>query len=265
MKQAGRKAAARSKRSKKPTRYARAPHKFATEFDLLHAAHRGRMGVAIAASAADQLRAVAQVMGLAGDTALRRANVPASVAKAMSAADAMLETEIGNLDQLAKEPPFGPVNVGEILRRTAALVRGERGGRVAVRIETSSRLAPMRGSALDLAEILFALLHNAREALRKEGGEIVISTAQNGSSIEIVVADDGPGLPAVLRSHLFEPFVRPRAGAPHLGIGLSVARELARRNGGELVYDGRAPKGTRFVITMPRWISPRVGRSATGR
>lgn len=265
MKQAGRKAAARSKRTKKPTRYARAPHKFATEFELLHAAHRGRMGVAIAASAADQLRAVAQVMGLAGDTALRHADVPASVARAMSAADEMLETEIGNLEQLANEPPFGPVNVGEILRRTAALVGGERDSRVEVRIETSSRLAPMRGSALDLAEILYALLHNAQAALRKDGGEVVIATAQNSSWIEIAVTDNGPGLPTVLRSHLFEPFVRPRAGASHLGIGLSVARELARRNGGELIYDGRSAKGTRFVITMPRWISPRVGRNSTGR
>jgi signal transduction histidine kinase len=265
VKQAGRKAAARSKRVKKPTRYAAAPSKVASEFELLHAAHRGRMGVAIAASAADQLRAVAQVMGLAGDTALRRASVPAKVARAMSAADEMLEAQIGQLDQLANEPPFGPVSVIEILRRTAALIEASDDGTIEINIVPASRLSPVRASALDLAEILFALLRNAAEALRKSGGKITLSTGQDAESVRIVVEDDGPGLPAVLRSQLFQPFVRPRTGASHLGIGLSVARELARRNGGELTYDRRAAKGARFVVMIPRWISPRVGRSAAGR
>jgi signal transduction histidine kinase len=265
VKQAGRKAAARSKRVKKPTRYAAAPNQIASEFELLHAAHRGRMGVAIAASAADQLRSVAQVIGLAGDTAARRTNVPAKVARAMSAADELLEAQIGQLDQLANEPPFGPVNVIEILRRTAALIDAGGDSGIRIAIAPATRLAPARVSALDLSEVLYALLRNASEALSKSGGTIALSTSQDAEFVRIVVEDDGPGLPAVLRAQLFQPFVRPRAGASHLGIGLSVARELARRNGGELSYDRRSAKGARFVVIIPRWISPRVGRSAAGR
>ena len=62
------------------------------------------------------------------------------------------------------------------------------------------------------------------------------------------VADDGPGLPGVVRDRLFR---RAHSGTGGTGYGLSIARELAERNGGSLRL-AAATAGTSFVIELPR-------------
>ena len=65
----------------------------------------------------------------------------------------------------------------------------------------------------------------------------------------ILVADNGPGLPARARAHLFEPFgASTTAGGT--GLGLPIAAELVRLNGGTLALDD-VPAGTRFRMVLP--------------
>jgi two-component system nitrogen regulation sensor histidine kinase GlnL len=62
------------------------------------------------------------------------------------------------------------------------------------------------------------------------------------------VIDDGPGVPATLRDTLFEPLVSGRADGT--GLGLALAREIAREHGGELRYASRQGE-TVFSLYLP--------------
>jgi signal transduction histidine kinase len=98
-----------------------------------------------------------------------------------------------------------------------------------------------------LERVFFNVIGNAIEAM-PHGGTINISARRNIDSALIAVEDTGPGIPAEVRDHLFEPFVT--GGKPEgLGLGLALARQMLRSQGGDIWTEPAA--GTRFVIRLP--------------
>lgn len=103
-----------------------------------------------------------------------------------------------------------------------------------------------------LRRALWNLLENAA----RHGTPPVTLTVQDGDPVLIVVEDAGPGVPEVDRARLFEPFFRgdrARTGGPARGsgLGLSIARRIARVHGGELDLVPSA-RGARFELSLPR-------------
>jgi signal transduction histidine kinase len=100
----------------------------------------------------------------------------------------------------------------------------------------------------DLFRILFNLIHNAVGVARTAGTPrgIALALEQNDATVTIRVADDGPGLPDDVRKRLFQ---RDPSVVGGSGYGLSIARELAERNGAALELSDRV-RGTEFTIEL---------------
>ncbi|MGD9650003.1 MAG: ATP-binding protein [Dongiaceae bacterium] len=87
------------------------------------------------------------------------------------------------------------------------------------------------------------------------GNEVVVSAYANANAIEIHIDDDGPGIPADLREEVFKPFRRleesrnPETGG--VGLGLSIARDIARRHGGDITLHDSPLGGLRAVLRLP--------------
>ena len=104
-------------------------------------------------------------------------------------------------------------------------------------------------------QIVLNLLDNASK-YAPAGGEVVVSVFRiKGGTVEVVVADRGPGVPIEQQEKIFEKFYRvndsltaEKAGA---GLGLSIARQLARGLGGDLYYRAREGGGAEFVFNLP--------------
>ncbi len=74
-------------------------------------------------------------------------------------------------------------------------------------------------------------------------------------SVDIVVADRGPGVPEDQRERIFEPFYRMPGHAEHaggVGLGLSLVRQIARQHDGSVRCEPREGGGSRFIISLPR-------------
>jgi signal transduction histidine kinase len=99
----------------------------------------------------------------------------------------------------------------------------------------------------DMFRILFNLIHNAVGVARAAGTprQIALALEQNDATVTIRVADDGPGLPDGVRQRLFQH----TSVAGGSGYGLSIARELAERNGAALELSDRV-RGTEFTIEL---------------
>jgi len=82
-----------------------------------------------------------------------------------------------------------------------------------------------------------------------------VSVAEHHGAVEVVVADDGPGIPTNDRDRIFERFLRlDDARTPHVagtGLGLAIAREITQAHGGTLTVEDNEPGG-RFVMRLPR-------------
>ena len=90
---------------------------------------------------------------------------------------------------------------------------------------------------------------NALEALqaRGPGGKLSLRAARKDGTVELVIQDDGPGVPEQLQPRLFTPFASGDGGT---GLGLAIARALARAGGGDLVFAGSAGGRTTFRFTF---------------
>ena len=100
-----------------------------------------------------------------------------------------------------------------------------------------------------LFRIVLNLLRNACEALNGMGA-VAIDAKDAEAFLAIDIADNGPGIPEIIRTKLFQPFVSAaRPGGS--GLGLAIARDLARGHGGDVVLLSTGAKGTVFRILIP--------------
>jgi signal transduction histidine kinase len=113
---------------------------------------------------------------------------------------------------------------------------------------------PMRGDAAELARLFRNIIDNAVGYARHE---VKISAEVVGDQVEVVVEDDGPGIPSDQREHVFERFVRlDNSRSRHsggAGLGLAIAHGIALRHGGSIAVEDRAgaSPGARFVVKFP--------------
>lgn len=106
----------------------------------------------------------------------------------------------------------------------------------------------IRGDRDAVHRILTNLISNARRA----GSQIEISVVHLGGTVLIDVSDNGPGVPAGQERRIFERFVRldESRTSPGAGLGLPIARGLARSMQGDLILLDRAP-GATFRLSLP--------------
>ena len=105
---------------------------------------------------------------------------------------------------------------------------------------------PVRGDASRVEQILFNLVFNAVQA---GASEIRLTPSATGTP-EVVVADNGPGLPETVRTRLFEPFVTTKPAGQGTGLGLAISQRLAREMGAELEWV-ESDSGARFRLAFP--------------
>jgi signal transduction histidine kinase len=106
-----------------------------------------------------------------------------------------------------------------------------------------------------LHRILVNLLRNARQAVESAppagGGLVRLSLEMREGRSLVRIADNGPGVPGPVQAKLFQPFMG--SGRPGgAGLGLAIARDLARGHGGDLELAQSGPTGAVFALTLPK-------------
>jgi signal transduction histidine kinase len=96
-------------------------------------------------------------------------------------------------------------------------------------------LPPVRTDRRPIELALLAVLQNSLEACAARGaGAVTVLLRREGGAVEIEVSDDGGGIAEAVKPLVFEPLASSRAGAPSMGLGLSMSRRFLERLGGEL-------------------------------
>ncbi len=95
------------------------------------------------------------------------------------------------------------------------------------------------------------LLLNAADVIRGEGVITVEVRPGDDGFVELSVSDTGPGIPASVRDHLFEPFVTSKPPGQGTGLGLAVCHTLVERLGGTIQAESPPEGGARFTVRLP--------------
>jgi signal transduction histidine kinase len=110
----------------------------------------------------------------------------------------------------------------------------------------------VRGEFRRALQIVMNLLTNAVR-YTPEGGQVWIRTESEGDLAALVVADQGKGISSEDQARIFEKFERVDQTEPGgTGLGLYIARRLARAMGGDIAVDSAPGQGARFTFTLPR-------------
>lgn len=112
--------------------------------------------------------------------------------------------------------------------------------------------APARIDPTQIAVAARSLCINALEAL-VQGGSLELSLERRGQppgELCIRVADDGPGIPAAARPHIFDPYYSGREAGRGLGLGLCKAWRIATLHGGAIEV-GDPPRGAELTLVLP--------------
>lgn len=149
------------------------------------------------------------------------------------------------------ELDLAPVDLGTVARAEASRAR-LRAPALRVEVEEPTGAVGVSGDDDRLGQVLGNLLENAARATGGSGVVTVVVTSVDGNGI-VRVTDDGPGIPEADRERVFDRLVRLDAARDDrhggAGLGLPIARGIARAHGGDLV----CPPGedTVFVLTLP--------------
>jgi signal transduction histidine kinase len=130
---------------------------------------------------------------------------------------------------------------------------GERVGE-RCRIELAAELPSIRAHPARFKQVLRNLIENALAHGAREGDpvRIVIAGGLRDGFVEVVVQDDGAGVPLGERSQLFTEYVRGEGGATGgSGMGLALVQRVMEANGGRVRYESSPGGGARFVLAFP--------------
>jgi len=114
-------------------------------------------------------------------------------------------------------------------------------------------LPRVRGNAQRIEQVVVNLVLNACQALPDPERAVRVSTrlAPDGAGVQLVVEDEGVGIPADHLPRLTDPFFTTKRDSGGTGLGLSVSAGIVKEHGGTLAFDSRPGAGTTVVLTLP--------------
>jgi len=152
-----------------------------------------------------------------------------------------------------RPPDCCPVKLPRLVDDAIAVALLDDPRRVRLVRADDAALPTVVADPVQIQQVVVNLVRNALRAVSdRPDGEIRVSTAARGRSAEVVVQDNGPGIPPAERADLFVAFAGTGRGGPGLGLGLAISRAIAERHGGVLRLAPQRPgRGAAFVLRLP--------------
>ncbi|MEK9162899.1 MAG: HAMP domain-containing sensor histidine kinase [Chloroflexota bacterium] len=170
-----------------------------------------------------------------------------SASHAMHIAQALRNQSRGRTPELVSQ------KISDVLNEALMLMDGQikRWNRVKVVKEIDPDLPPVLCDRNQIAQVVFNLLNNARDAM-PQGGAVKLRAWHDGAHVRIEVSDQGVGIPPEMIEDLFKTFFTTKPIGKGTGLGLSIVREIVQNHKGTIdVKSEGAGKGATFVVTLP--------------
>lgn len=154
-----------------------------------------------------------------------------------------------------QDDPTGETDINQTMHDVIVLLKYEiqkRSVRVVEQYDDRIPLLPFSGNRLK--QVFINLTMNALQAMDGRGVLSLITSLGEDGSIELRLADTGPGIPSGIISRIFDPFFTTKPEGEGTGLGLYVSRSLVEAQGGSMAVKSAPGAGTEFFITFPPFI-----------
>ncbi|MEO1888969.1 MAG: ATP-binding protein [Cycloclasticus sp.] len=164
---------------------------------------------------------------------------------------AAMKSMVNDFSDFAKPPESKPqaLHIGQLIDDIATLYQAQI---KQLNVTIEDNLPSVFADSVRLRQVLINLIKNAQEAISDtDNGQITVSAHhhQDTQSIEICIADNGPGVDNSELEHIFEPYVTSKGKGT--GLGLAIVKKIIEEHGGSIRIKKVEPQGANFVIQLP--------------
>lgn len=119
--------------------------------------------------------------------------------------------------------------------------------------ELEDNIPIFKGNAQRIEQVLHNLLLNASEAIEPNGGKVLVKTAydKNTNQIVLIVHDNGCGIDEFTIKNIFDPFYTTKRNKGGTGLGLSITYGIIKDHYGTIEVESKVGQGTKFIIKIP--------------
>ncbi len=165
--------------------------------------------------------------------------------------------DLSKIEAAGLPPSLPPVDLGEVLRECAAAMgKVFAANKVDLTLNLGDQPAWVSGDRDRLVQVGVNLLGNAAKFSAPVGGEVTVSLGGDAESVELSVADNGPGVAPADREIVFERFRQvgdTLTGKPKgAGLGLAICKRIVAQHGGRIWVEGEAGSGAVFKVLLRR-------------
>jgi len=145
------------------------------------------------------------------------------------------------------------VQINDVVQNAVGLMSYDnRSQKIKIDLDLSPNLPRIKASPDKLHQVIVNLLVNAFDAMKEGGGQILITTTIDGSSVTIKVTDNGGGMNPEVMDKIFEPFFTTKDVGKGTGLGLSVSHGIINSMNGSLNVTSLPGEGATFLIEIPK-------------
>ncbi len=159
-----------------------------------------------------------------------------------------------------------PINLNDVVYETIKLLEQVIDKRIDLSVELDNRLPLIQGDVNQMEQVIMNFIVNARDAMPKTGGRIVIKTQARavvksmpdvppyvppGEYVQISVSDTGAGIPEEIVNKIFEPFFTTKEQGKGTGLGLSMVYGAVKDHEGYLSVQSTLGAGSVFTVFLP--------------
>ncbi len=157
-----------------------------------------------------------------------------------------------------KEPEVRKLEINSILYDLfGARHQSDRVRNITLTLNLYKGALAVEGNLSQLNQLFMNLMANAEEALAKtNGGSITLTTQREGEWVQVLLTDDGPGIPPEYIQRIFYPFFTTKQASTGTGLGLTTCYNIVTRHNGLIYAKNNETGGATITVEFPLAVTP---------
>ena len=160
-------------------------------------------------------------------------------------------TRLAELTKKGNEENFKEIEVDEVIQSALKVTLPAKPKNVEVKGNFDAEGEKIKADRTQISQLVMNIVLNAYDAMREEGGTLLVSTRVSGEEVVLRFKDNGCGMDTETMSRIFDPFYTTKESGKGTGLGLAIVAQIVETHGGKIYVDSEPGEGTEFRIYIP--------------
>ncbi len=160
-------------------------------------------------------------------------------------------TRLAELTKKGNEENFTEIEVDEVIQSALKVTLPAKPKEVEVKANFNAEGEKIKADRTQISQLVMNIVLNAYDAMRDEGGTLLVSTRISGEEVVLRFKDNGCGMDTETMSRIFDPFYTTKESGKGTGLGLAIVAQIVETHGGKIYVDSEPGAGTEFRVYIP--------------